>query len=193
MLRLETDRFDELIASGERVRGFVKVNASLALVSLAVGCAGIGDSAPKTTVVLDNRYAPTATDQRVVYRAFWQAVSFQRPVAPGASSDPQDTVPASENTAYAVLAPGFALTSTTPPASMIVLRSKQGFKVRLDETLHIPIDDTTFVGNCAAGSFLTQEEADFITQRVFARDFMMLSYDAATCTSAATGDAQGPR
>jgi len=49
--------------------------------------------------------------------------------------------------------------------------------------LHIPVDDATFSGNCAAGSVLTQTQADFITRRVFATDFAGRHYDAATCTT----------
>ena len=55
--------------------------------------------------------------------------------------------------------------------------------MHLNNTLHIPVDDTTFVENCSAGSSLTQNQADFITQRVFASDFAGLNYDAQTCTT----------
>ena len=137
---------------------------------------------PHTYVVLENNYS-RSTAPLVVYHAFWQAVSFQTPVPPESSSDPQDTIPASANTAYAVLAPGWDITSSTAPTSLIAIQSRHGFEVHLNNTLHIPVDDTTFVGNCAAGSFLTQEQADFITQRVFASDFEGLSYDATTCTT----------
>jgi hypothetical protein len=49
--------------------------------------------------------------------------------------------------------------------------------------LTITVDDTAFIGNCAAGTFLAQTEADFVTQRVFAQTFAGLHYDAATCTT----------
>src|SRR5580658_5826742 len=74
------------------------VVASVACVPFAMGC----DNGPPAYVVLDNDYA--ATSGRVVYQAFWQAVPFQTPVPPGSSSAPQSTVPASDNTAYVVLA-----------------------------------------------------------------------------------------
>jgi hypothetical protein len=61
--------------------------------------------------------------------------------------------------------------------------------VSLGDTLHIPVDDATFTGNCAAGSFLTQAQADFITREVFPGDFASRSYDAATCTTTPIGDA----
>lgn len=137
---------------------------------------------PHTDVVLDNNYQPSATPL-VVYRALWQAISFQTPVAPGFSSDPQSTVPASANSAYVLLAPGWDPTSSTPPTSFIAMQSLTGFEVHSNNTLHIPVNDSTFVGNCVAGSFLTQGEADFITQHVFRSEFTTLSYNAASCTT----------
>lgn len=137
---------------------------------LAAGC-----DTPSTTVVVDNAYPPSATDALVVARAFWLAASFATPIPPGASSAPQDTVAASPNPAYVVLAP--------TPTSRVLLQSRQGFEAHWNTTLHIPVDDATFAGNCAAGSVLGQEQADFITERVFADDFAGLHYDAATCTT----------
>jgi hypothetical protein len=73
--------------------------------------------------------------------------------------------------------------------------------------LSIPVEDTTFAGNCATGSFLSQQEADFITQVVFPSAqqgagweagpggehipnlFAGLRYDAATCALSPIADA----
>jgi hypothetical protein len=153
------------------IRALVPLGALLAL-----GC-----DAPSTKVVLDNRYPPSTENALVVDRAHWQAVSFTTPVAPGSSSDPQSTVPASANTAYVLLAPGWDGAST--PASFIVLQSRGGFAVHLDDTLHIPVDDTTFAGNCATGSVLAQADADFITARVFDAELAGRRYDPASCTT----------
>jgi len=177
--------------SAESRRGRQIVIACLTVAALGVGC-----DTPQTFVVLDNRYAPSPTNALVVYRAQWHAVSFTAPVSPGASSDPQHTVPASAIAAYVLLAPGWDPSSPTAPTSFVVMQSRDGFEEHLDETLHIPVDDTTFVGNCAAGSFLSQEQADVITQRVFASEFATLRYDAASCTTtpiaAPIADAGGP-
>jgi hypothetical protein len=143
----------------------------------------IGCDTPSTTVSVGNAYPPAAVDAYVLYRAFWQAVSFPTPIAPGASSDAQDTVAASANTAYAVVAPGWDATTGAAPTQLIVLQSRAGFEVHWNTTLHIPVDDDTFAGDCAAGSVLAQADADFITQRVFASAFAGLHYDAATCTT----------
>jgi hypothetical protein len=160
---------------------------ALCLALPSAGC----DAHPQSTVVLDNDYPPFATVPLPVYRAYWQAVSFPAPVAPGSSSDPQDTVPASDNTAYALLAPGWDPSGATPPTAFVVVQSREGFGVHLNDTLHIPVDDTAFAGNCAAGSPLTQAQADFITQLVFPCDFASFRYDAATCTTTPVADA-GP-
>jgi hypothetical protein len=141
-----------------------------------------GCDAPSTRVVVDNRFSPSANSY-VIYRAFWQAVSFTMPIAPGSSSDPADTIAASDNTAYVVLAPGWDPVGPATPTSFILLQSDHGFSVHSNQTLHIPIDDLLFSGNCAAGRPLEQAQADFLTQRVFVSVFDGLRYDAATCST----------
>ena len=164
----------------------IRVVFALGLMFVAAGCD------PRTSVVLDNGYPVYTTVPLVVYRAQWQAVSFEDPVAPGTSSDQEDTLAASDNTAYVLLAPGWDPASSTPPTSFIALQSRGGFAVHLGDTLHIPVDDTTFAGNCAAGSFLTQAQADFITQLVFESDSGSFAYDPATYTTTPVGDAGTP-
>jgi hypothetical protein len=44
------------------------------------------------------------------------------------------------------------------------------------------VDDRTFTGNCAAGQPLSQDEADFVTQRIFPGEIGTATYDAKTCT-----------
>lgn len=157
---------------------FPVVLASLAAL-LVVGC-----DTPNTTVTIENAYPPSSG--LVIYQAWWSAESFLTPIAPGAASDPQDAIPASANAAYVLLAPGWdpaADGGASPPASLLVLTSKSGFALQLDHALRIPVDDTTFAGRCAAGSPLTQDQADFLTQRVFRSFFVGRTYDAATCTT----------
>jgi len=138
---------------------------------------------PDTSVVLTNEF-PTSSDRPlVVYSAFWQAVSFTQPIAPGQSSAPENTVPATDNTAYVLLAPGWDPTSAEPPTSFVVMESKDGFAVSFDDTLRIAVSDATFTGNCAGGSRLSQDEADFITERVFQKTLAGFRYDAATCST----------
>ena len=149
---------------------------AVALVGLAVAC-----DTPNTQVIVDNDYP--AASGNVVYEAFWLADAFTTPIPPGTSSDPQTSVFASPNPAYVVLAPGWDPTSTTAPTVFVVLESQGGFALDFDNTLHIPVDDTTFEGNCASGSTIPQGDADFITQRVFQQTFSGLHYDAATCTT----------
>ena len=169
-------------------QGCLKVGlCALGVASWLTGC----DTA-STYVVLDNRYPESTTNPAVVYQAFWQAISFPTPLPPGSSSDPQSTIAASANLAYAVLAPGYDVTGDAgPPTSLVVLLSRTGFSVGLNQTLVIPVDDATFAGNCAAGSPLSQAEANFLTHIVFAGLFASVSYDAASCTSTPTADAGG--
>ena len=164
----------------------VRTLAPFIVAPLALGC-----TLPQTNVVLENDYPAGQAAPLVIYAAVWQAVTFPSPVPPGSSSVPQSTVPASENTAYVVLAPGWDPRSTATPTSLVVLQSHGGFAVNLSDTLHIPVDDATFTGDCAAGSFLTQAQADFITQLVFPGTFANLRYDASTCTTTQIGDAGG--
>jgi hypothetical protein len=170
----------------------VKVVASIALVfsSFALGCEPASNTS--TFVVLQNAYP--ASSGLVIYDAFWQAVSFEdaAPLPPGASSVPESTVPCSANTAYVVLAPGWDPAKSATPTTFVVLQSEQGYAVDVNDTVDIPVSDASFAGNCAAGSFLTQSQADFITQFVFSGDFAGLRYDAATCTTTAIGDAGAP-
>jgi hypothetical protein len=165
----------------------VKVSALLASVvaMLASGCEPASNTS--TFVVLDNAYA--ARSQYVIYQAFWQAVPFETPIPPGTSSDAQSTVPASGSTAYVLVAPGWDPASSTPPTSFVVLESRQAYGVHVGDTVHIPVSDTSFVGNCAAGNPLPQSEATFITQLVFPDIFSSYAYDAATCTATPLGDA----
>ncbi len=152
-------------------------NVPLALALLGtVAC-----DTPHTQVIVENAY-PTASGN-VVYRAFWEADSFTAPIAPGSSSDPEDSLFASANTAYAVLAPGWDAASGSIPTSLVVLQSRSGFALAFDKTLTISISDATFAGNCSTGSVLSQADADFITHNIFAADFVGLHYDAATCTT----------
>ena len=157
-----------------------------ALVTLvAGGCGG-----PSTDVKIENGYPATSSTPMVVYDAFWQGVSFAGDnVVPGASSAPQPAVPTSGDTAYVVLAPGWNPSGSAPPSSFVVLESRSTFSLQLGNTLTIPVDDSTFAGNCAAGSHLTQDEAMLITQRVFPGDFASVTYDPSTCTLAPIDDA----
>lgn len=158
------------------------IGALLAALS-AVGC----EDNPPALVEVNNEYP--ANSGLVVYQALWQAASFQNPIAPGTSSPPQTTVPASDNTAYVVLAPNWDPSSSVAPSNFLVLQSRTGFAVNLGDTLQIPVDDAAFAGNCAAGSTLTQQQADSITQFVFPSIFGSLKYEAATCTTTHLGDA----
>ena len=159
--------------------------------TIAVVLASIGCDTPHTSAVIDNRYPASDAAPFVVFKAFWQAVPFNDPVMPGESSPEQSSVSASPNTAYALIAPGWDADAGPTPSSFILLRSRGDFGLNFDDTLHIPIDDAHFTGNCAVGSRLTQDEADFISQQVFPADMASFNYDALTCKATLIKPADG--
>ena len=152
--------------------------ALLAAVAAAGPALVACDTEDASSSVVDNAY-PEAT---VVYRAWWFATYYPTPVPGGASSAVERAVPASD-VAYAVLAPGWDPASTTPPTDLVIVRSKTPFAVERGARVHITISDATFDGSCAAGRPLSQEEADFVTQRIFPGVFADKIYDARTCTT----------
>ena len=152
--------------------------AALVLALVPASC----DQGPHTSVVLANGYAPSATTPMVVYRAYWQNIAFPTPVDPGSSAAAQPAEPTSGDTAYALLAPGWDPELAATPGSLVVLQSRVPISATFNQQLTITIDDTTFAGNCLAGSPLSQAQADFITQVVFPCELTMARYDAATCT-----------
>jgi hypothetical protein len=147
---------------------------ALALVLGVAAC----ETPDPTSAVVDNAY-PVASGI-VVYKAWWSATLFRDPVAPGASSDIERSVPESD-VVYALLAPGWDPTSGSPPTRLVAVRSKEKLAAPRGDTLHIVVSDATFVGNCAAKQPLSQTDADFITQRIFPGDFANTLYSAQNC------------
>ncbi len=144
--------------------------------------AAAGCDTPYTRVQFVNAFAPTdATAAYVIFQASWQAVSVPGPIAPGQSSDAANTVPASNNPAYVLVAPGWNGDPNVMPTSLIALQSNP-LTVHLDDTLTIVVNDESFFGDCAAGSHLPQATADFIVGQVFAAQLGNVTYDAETCT-----------
>jgi len=138
---------------------------------------------------VDNGYA--TVDGVVVYKAWWSSTLFSNPVSPSTSSEQQRTV-TNTDYAYALITRGWDPTSTTPPASLVVVRSASALTVARGDTLQIVVSPETFRGDCGRASVLTQEETDFVTSRIFPGDFAGFRYDASTCTLTATpADAAG--
>jgi len=165
--------------------------AALAAAALALAAC---DTETASSSVIDNDYPAAPADgsdpgkQTVVYRAWWFATYYPTPVPGGASSDVLRAVPASDF-AYAVLAPGWDPASPSPPTRFVIVKSKAALAVELGDLLHIAVSDATFAGHCAAGQPLTQDEADFVTERIFPGVFTGKTYDAKTCTTTDVTDA----
>jgi hypothetical protein len=155
---------------------------------LLLGFALTGCETPDATqAVLDNDYpapaAGSAAQQTVVLEAWWQVALFAEPVAAGTESAPVRAIQGTDE-AYAVLAPGWDPSSSTPPATRIPVRVRDALTAQRGSTLHIHVSPDAVVGDCSTGAPLAQDDADFITQRVFPGDFASVTYDAATCTAA---------
>jgi hypothetical protein len=138
--------------------------------------AGCNDAA--TTAVVENTY-PAAT----VFKVWWVTTLFPSPVAPGASSETERTVPG-DDFAYALLAPSGLPDAQQPPANLVALKSTEKIAAAEHDLLTITVSDDRFAGNCASGSVLSDEDAQLIVQRIFPGDFAGQTYDPATCASA---------
>lgn len=116
------------------------------------------------------------TERAVVNRLWWQTTLFATPVEPQSSSPLARTVPASDF-AYALL------TSTADDAgTLLPIRSRERLHVERGAVLDVHVNSTDWLGFCDAGQPLTQEEADFITQRIFATQFAAQTFDADSCS-----------
>ena len=157
------------------------------LVALALALGGVRvlagcDTETATSSVVANGYAKVAGGVGpTVYRAWWLATYYGAPVAPGGTSASERSV-AGSDFAYAVLAPDWDPTSATPPKRFVPLRSKARLEASRGDSLAIVVDDAHFDGNCEGGKLLSQEDADFITQRIFPGEFAGKTYDAQTCS-----------
>ena len=142
-----------------------------------------------TSAVLANDYLAASdagsTDSMAVYKGWWAVAQFTDPVAAGQVSDAVRVVPGSDY-GYALLAPGWDSSGDTPPTTLIPLRSAQKLTVARGDTLNFVVSDDATLGNCLTGKPLTQEDADFITQRIFPGEFSNARYDAAVCKTSPT-------
>jgi len=146
-----------------------------------------------TTAVLSNEYS-ASTDARSatampVYKGWWAVAQFPDPVAAGQVSDPVRIVPGRDY-GYALLAPGWDPSTEALPGALIPVRSAHELSVERGELLTFVVSEQATVGDCGAGKPLSQEDADYVCQRIFPEVFAGLRYDAASCTTAPARDAE---
>lgn len=179
----------------------ITMHSTRALASLGcVACLTVGaslavtacDTETATHAAVENAFpeVPEGGDPAtrvIVYKTWWETTLFTEPVAPMTTSSELRTVP-ERDTAYAILAIGWDPASGIAPTKLLPVRSKDTLAVSRGEVLRIVLSDATFVGNCAANQPLSQEEADFITRRIFPGEFAARTYDAKTCTSSPIDD-----
>lgn len=150
---------------------------------LLAGC----ETADATYALVDDGYPAVpdggdASAEVSVFKVWWSVALLDDPVAPG-QEGPEHRVVTANDTAYALLAPGWDPSMAAPPTTFIPVRSNAKLYVARGDTLHILVNPGTMTGDCAAGKPLTQEDADFITSRIFPGEFANVRYDAATCTA----------
>jgi hypothetical protein len=165
--------------------------ASLAaLLLVGPGC----ETETPTSAVVENAFPATAdagetsVNAQVIYQVWWRTTLFTAPVAPGATSEVERTVPGTDY-AYALVAEGWDPESATLPTRLLALRSTDPLSVARGEILHISVGPSRFVGDCAAGMTLSEHDSDLITTRIFPGAFAGRRYDPATCTLTAAADA----
>jgi len=122
-----------------------------------------------------------AYDDVAVFRAWWSVAGFYTPVAAGARSERVRVVPDADY-AYALLAPD-GVPEGGVPERLIPVRSRALLSVKRGHTLDIVLSADSVLGDCERGEPLDQEDADFITTRLFPGEFANVDYDAATCTA----------
>jgi hypothetical protein len=158
--------------------------------SLILGC----NTSEPTSAVLSNEYPPASDagseDSTPVYKGWWAVSQFPDPVAAGQVSEPVRIVLGSDY-GYALLAPGWDVASSTPPTTLIPVRSAQKLSIGRGELLTFVVSADASVGDCRAGTPLTQADADFITQRIFPGEFADRIYDAESCTTSAVSAGEG--
>jgi hypothetical protein len=161
--------------------------AALVLIAL-LGSASC-DTEDPTTVVVDNAYpvVPAGGDvakEMTVFKVWWVTSLLPDAVPPGGAGQPERTVPNSDF-AYALLAPGWDPSSPAPPPRLFAAKSASRLSAARGDTLHIHVSDDTFVGNCNAARPLSQDDATFITTRIFPAEFARMIYDSKSCTARA--------
>ncbi|HEX2674498.1 MAG TPA: hypothetical protein VHM25_26665 [Polyangiaceae bacterium] len=169
----------------------ILVRVSIACLPFSTGC----NPSEPTTAVLSNEYPAqksdaSSADSMPVYKGWWSVAQFPEAVPAGLVSDPVRIVEGSDY-GYALLAPGWDMTTGVPPTTLIPLRSAQKLSVGRGELLTFAVSEGATVGDCQASRPLSQDDADFITQRIFPGEFAGLTYDAASCTSSPVSIAEG--
>jgi hypothetical protein len=168
--------------------------AALGLTAALVLGGGCNDD--PTMVQVENDYplpgdTGAAADTVIVFKAWWVTTLFVDPVAPGAISEPERTIP-SQDFAYVLIAPGWSPDSGGRPSRLIALKSRQPLSATAHGLLTISVSDGAFAGDCAAGGRLDADDALLIVERIFPGDFAGTVYDPATCTTTPAPADAGP-
>ena len=167
-------------------RTMVRGSRLLAIAATAALGFGACNDTP-TTAVVTNGFA--VTTPVTVYKLWWLETLFPDALAPGAASVVQRTIPGSDF-AYGLLAPGWSA-ADGPPQNLVAIKSAAKLTAYEHQLLRIIVADTTFTGDCAAGSALTADDASLITTQIFPAEFAGATYDPATCSTTVSPGAGG--
>jgi hypothetical protein len=164
---------------------------SVALVAAFAGSVPACETDTPTTAQVENALSsagePGGSEPSLtVYRVWYKETLFIDPILPGEMSPPQRIVPGSDY-AYALAAVDWDASAGGNPDRLIALRSEDKLPIERGGVLSIRVQNATFVGNCWGDRPLSQEGADFIAERIFSAEFAGTQYDAATCTTVASG------
>ena len=131
----------------------------------------------------------TSTRRRPSSRSGGQTTLFPAPVAAGGTSETERTVPGSDF-AYALLAPGWSPDSGgVPPRYLVAVRSADPLSVATHDRLRVVVSPDTFVGDCATGPPLDDDDARLIVERIFPEGLRgRRLYDPATCVTTRSVD-----
>jgi hypothetical protein len=158
----------------------------LLVLSLVAAAALAGCDDDPTTAIVENALAATpdagTAAPTTVYKVWWLTTLFERPVAAGAASERERTIPGADF-AYALLAPGWSPGDGGRPQRLVAIKSTTKLSVATHDTLRIVVSDDTFTGDCASGAPLDADDARLVTERLFPGDFAGVVYDPATCTT----------
>ena len=167
--------------SSLKARAIATVLGFVVVASVASGC----NDRPTTVLVQNDYPAPggaASAPPMTVFKVWWVTTLFPSPVAAGAVSESERTIPGTDF-AYALVAPDWSADSGTAPSRLIALKSTRELTASAHDVLTISVSDRTFAGNCAAGSALSADDAALAIQRIFPGEFVGLRYDPATCTT----------
>lgn len=164
-----------------KTKNLVRVALRAGVLSLAVSSMACAPEPAKASVV--NAF-PAASPNTIV-KVWYRTTLFTDAIQPGDESA-QKPVGTGSEPAYALIAldydPEAGTSSRKVPA-----RTRDSIETKDDDQVKLTFGADTATGPCVGGTPMTQEEYDFIAQRIFPDD-LLEPIDSVVCGTVATGD-----